>query len=116
MHEVALAEGILETVLKEAACQGRGRIVEVRVRVGTMTHVAPESLRFAFEVLARDTRAAGARLAVEAVAPRVRCRICGRESAAQAHRLVCAACGDDRVELIAGADLQVESFDMEVEE
>lgn len=64
MHEVALAQGILEVVLDVAD----GRAVQtVRVRAGEQQAVTQDSLQFCFEMVAQQTPAATARLEVDIV-------------------------------------------------
>lgn len=65
MHELGLAEGILAVVLDVAA---RERVERVRVSVGELQRVVPDSLRFCFELAAQDTLASTAVLDVEIVA------------------------------------------------
>lgn len=64
MHEIALAQGILDVVLDVA--DGR-RARTVRVRAGALQVVTEESLQFCFEMVAQDTPAAAARLQVDIV-------------------------------------------------
>ena len=64
MHELGLAEGILAVVLDVAA---RERVERVRVSVGELQRVVPDSLRFCFELAAQDTLASKAVLDVEVV-------------------------------------------------
>jgi hydrogenase nickel incorporation protein HypA/HybF len=64
MHELGIAEGILGVVLDKSDGE---RVRRVRVRVGRAKAVAPESLRFHFELAARDTRAAEAVLEISVV-------------------------------------------------
>jgi hydrogenase nickel incorporation protein HypA/HybF len=64
MHEVALAQGILDVVLDFA--HGR-QARSVRVRAGEMLGVSPDSLQFGFELVARNTSADGAQLEVAIV-------------------------------------------------
>ena len=113
MHEVALAQGVLDTVLKEAARHGGGHIPEIRLRVGRLSRVAPESLQLAFEALSRGTCAEGAKLLIEPVPLRVRCRSCQAESEVAPERMVCPACGGREVEVVAGMDLLLESFELQ---
>jgi hydrogenase nickel incorporation protein HypA/HybF len=62
MHELALAQGVLDVVLDVA----NGREVRtVRVRAGELLAVTVDSLRFCFELVAQDTPAAAATLEVE---------------------------------------------------
>ncbi len=65
MHELGLAEGILAVVLDVAE---RERVERVRVSVGELQRVAPDSLRFCFELAAQDTLASKAVLDVEVIA------------------------------------------------
>jgi hydrogenase nickel incorporation protein HypA/HybF len=65
MHEMGLAEGILAVALDVA---GEERIERVRVRVGELQRVAPDSLRFCFELAAQETSAASAVLDVDVTA------------------------------------------------
>ena len=56
MHELSLATGIVETVVKHA--EGR-RVTSVEMRIGTLRQVVPESLEFYFGICSRDTRLRG---------------------------------------------------------
>jgi hydrogenase nickel incorporation protein HypA/HybF len=64
MHEIAIAQGILDVVLDVADGQ---QVKTVRVRAGELQAVTQESLQFCFEMVAMDTPAAVARLEVETI-------------------------------------------------
>jgi hydrogenase nickel incorporation protein HypA/HybF len=64
MHELALAQGVLDIVLDLAHDEP---VRLVRVRVGELQRVLPESLRFCFELVAQDSPAAQAELVVDEV-------------------------------------------------
>jgi Zn finger protein HypA/HybF involved in hydrogenase expression len=61
VHEVALAQGILDVVLDLAGDQA---VRTIRVRAGELQAVTEESLRFCFEMVAQGTNAANAHLEV----------------------------------------------------
>jgi Zn finger protein HypA/HybF involved in hydrogenase expression len=63
MHEMALAQGILGVVLDKANGE---RVRAVRVRVGALQRVVPESLELCFRLAAADTVAADALLHLHA--------------------------------------------------
>ena len=64
MHEVAIAQGILDVVLDVAG----GRTAKtVRVRAGQLQAITQDSLQFCFEMVAHDTPAAAARVEVEII-------------------------------------------------
>jgi hypothetical protein len=64
MHEIALAQGILDVVLDVA--DGHG-VTTVRVRAGELQAVTRDSLQFCFEMVARDTSAAAAHLELDII-------------------------------------------------
>lgn len=76
MHELAISQAIVDTALRHA--DGRS-ITGVRVRVGSLRQVVPDSLSFYFEIVARDTVCDGAQLDFEPVAALLRCPECGEE-------------------------------------
>jgi hydrogenase nickel incorporation protein HypA/HybF len=46
---------------------------------------------------------------------RVRCRSCSAETGAQPNRLVCGACGDWQVDVIAGEEMVLTRVEIETE-
>lgn len=79
----------------------------VRVRVGPLSGVEAGQLARAYPVACAGTAAEGSKLVIDAAPVRVRCRLCGAESAAQPSRLLCAACGAWQTELVAGDELML---------
>lgn len=62
MHELAIAESIVDAVCERAA--GR-RVHRVTLRIGTTSAVLPEAMRFCFDLAVEGTVAAGAALEIE---------------------------------------------------
>jgi hydrogenase nickel incorporation protein HypA/HybF len=122
VHELALSRAIVDAALRHA--QGR-TVTVVRVRVGALRQVVPETLRFNFEIVTRETDCEGARLEVQPVAAMLRCGGCGREwdpappPATEVSQLLsppsfrCPQCGAANSEVVAGEELEVESIDVE---
>jgi Zn finger protein HypA/HybF involved in hydrogenase expression len=65
MHEIGLAQGVLEVALEAAA---GAPVAGIEVRVGELQAVVPDAFAFSFTLLADGTAAAGARIDIEAVA------------------------------------------------
>jgi hydrogenase nickel incorporation protein HypA/HybF len=102
MHELSVALGIVNAALKRVK---RGRVVEVQVAVGELTHINAEQLRFAFEIASRGTALEGAKLKtriLEAELRCVRCRTRGRE-------FTCSRCGS-AMEVLSGDELMLEKL------
>jgi hydrogenase nickel incorporation protein HypA/HybF len=104
MHEFSLARGIIETAIRHA--EGRP-VTAVGLRVGALRQVVPDTLAFAFELAARDTPCAGARLEQELVLCRLRCPSCELEWTAAEPDFRCSECGSPAA-VLSGDELLIE--------
>jgi hypothetical protein len=57
MHELGIMSSAMESVLQQAHARGAQRVHRIVLRIGALAGVEPESLRFAFDVVTRDTLA-----------------------------------------------------------
>jgi hydrogenase nickel incorporation protein HypA/HybF len=110
---MSVAGAVLETVERHAA--GRP-VTVVRLRVGHLRQVVPESLRFYWEIVARETLCEGARLELEDVAVVLACPECDRRWAPELPAFRCSRCGSTDVEVRAGDELLVEYIEVEQQE
>ena len=61
MHETSVAQRMVDTAIEVADQNGGGRVVGMRLLLGEMTCVEPDTLSFAFGVVSRGTRVEGCR-------------------------------------------------------
>lgn len=108
MHELALCQGVLAVALEAAGGQPVRRI---RVRVGELQRVLPESWDMCWQMVAMDGPAAGAVTELAAVSALVHCRSCDRVGP-PAPPLECAACGSPGVVVVGGEELLVEEVEL----
>ncbi|CAM5441566.1 MULTISPECIES: hydrogenase maturation nickel metallochaperone HypA [Streptomyces] len=109
MHEMSVALAVIDQV-ETAAAQTRDvtAVRSVRLRVGELAGVVPDSLAFCFELACAGTLLEGAELVTEPVPGRARCTPCAYEWAVgMPPRLTCPECGGTEVELLAGRELQI---------
>lgn len=107
MHELSIAQALLEQLRRVAEREGADRVLSVTVRIGALAGVDAEALEMAFPVAAAGTLAEGATLRIEAVPARVHCTACGRDSAPPFPFLVCDACGSGAVHVESGRELDL---------
>lgn len=93
MHELGIAQSLLDLVTREVAGRPGARVTAVHLRVGELAGVEAEALGFAFDALKPGTTCAGAALVVEPVGV--------------------AWVGGD---LVAGTELDLTAIDLEVNE
>lgn len=79
MHEVGIIESALTVIRREAHAHGASRVDRVVMRIGAISGVEPEALRFAFEAVTPGGIAEGAALEIELVPARVHCRACAAD-------------------------------------
>lgn len=116
MHEFTLAQTIFKAALAELKKYPAARLKAVHVVVGQQHAIAPENLRFAFEVLSRNTAAESAALAIHARPVAARCRQCGWNGAIRNAFYRCAACGTGDIEVTGGSELYLDSLEVEPRE
>lgn len=108
MHEMAITQSVVDAVCEHAA--GR-RVHSVRLEVGALCAVVPDSMQFCFDLATAGTVADGARLDVDVQPGAARCRTCDRDFVLPDLVLLC-PCGSADVEVIAGRDLKILSMEV----
>jgi hydrogenase nickel incorporation protein HypA/HybF len=110
MHELSVSAAVVDTAVRHAA--GRP-VTVVRLRVGALRQVVPDSLEFYFGIVSRDTLCEGARLEQELIETRLRCSDCETEWIVDVPAFRCPSCGGATVDVVTGNELEVESIDVE---
>lgn len=114
MHELAIAQSIVEAVETRAGECNAAHVKSVRLKIGEGSGVVPDSLSFCFEMLASMSAVLqGAQLVIDHVAHRARCRYCDKEFAVQNFVAQCPTCQEWSDEVISGTELQI--VEMEIE-
>jgi hydrogenase nickel incorporation protein HypA/HybF len=114
VHELSIAESILDIAAEEAAANHAAAVTAIRIRLGDFAGVVREALEFAFEIARQGTVAASAALEIERVPLKTRCAGCGME-ATEDFCFVCLRCGAP-LEILSGREMQVESVELAEEE
>jgi hydrogenase nickel incorporation protein HypA/HybF len=108
MHELAIAESVVSTVLERT--EGR-RVTLVRLRVGRLAGVVPDALTFCFDVATTGTALEGAALELVEELGRAHCRTCAGDFELTDAFLLC-PCGSADVEVLSGRELSVTSVEV----
>jgi hydrogenase nickel incorporation protein HypA/HybF len=108
MHELGIATAALDQVILRARGEGARQVARIGLRVGVLSGVDPEALRFAFEAILPGTLAEGAMLDIETVAAIAHCGHCGRDFPAAAADAcgLCATCEQPTTCFTAGRELE----------
>jgi len=115
MHEISIAQSLVDEVVARLDDDDAGpsRVTSLTLRIGVMSGVVPEALRFAFDAAMRRTPLDGARLEIEAVPLVVWCPACGGErELVGPQRLRCPACAAPTPRIVRGRELELVSIEV----
>lgn len=113
MHELAIAQSIVEVVEQRANTCHAARVKSVRLQVGEASGIMADSLTFSFEMLAGlSPLLAGAHLSIETRPHRAYCRHCAREFTVERFVPRCPVCAEWSPDILSGTELQI--IDMEI--
>jgi hydrogenase nickel incorporation protein HypA/HybF len=113
MHELALAQGVLDIVLCTAAGNNAVRVAGVKVIAGELTGTVPEALEMGFAAVAKGTIAENARILIQLVPATAHCRDCSSTTGIDKYCFACECCGSHAIEIVTGRELLVESVEVE---
>lgn len=114
MHEASLAAGILDIVRHHVPAVDALRVRAVRVRVGDVAGVVPDSLGFCFGAIVAGTDYSSAFLEIDRVPARGVCGECGHAAAiASLPPFTCPSCGSPFITVTAGDDLKVVDVELD---
>lgn len=113
MHELAMAQALVEQVEAVINQHGATQACLIRVRIGPLAGVMPELLASAFPLAAAGSRMEHAELEFSHAPIQVHCQTCGADTEAAMNRLICGACGDWHTQIISGDELLLESVELE---
>lgn len=113
MHEMSLAEGIVQLIEDSAAKNAFTRVKTVWLEIGQLAGVEVEAMRFCFDAVTRGGLAEGAQLKIEQTPGRGWCLDCSREIPVAARYEPCPHCGGYRVTVSGGTEMRVRELEVE---
>jgi len=115
MHELALMQGVMETVKESATANSISKVSKVRLVVGKLSMALPDSMQFAFEVISTDEELfRSAVLEIEEKEVVCSCQQCQQLFTQQEQYIfVCSGCGSNQVDIIQGRELYLDYYEGE---
>jgi hydrogenase nickel incorporation protein HypA/HybF len=107
VHELAIAESVVDAVVDRL---GAARIGKVVLEIGRLSGVVPDSLLFCFDLVTDGTSLQGAVLEIVELPGRAECRSCGAEVELYDLLGLC-ECGSLDLRVLAGNELRIREVD-----
>ena len=116
MHELALAQSILEAGRQEMRQRKLKKLTAMHVSVGGLSHVEPANLVFCFDAVVKGTDLDGCELVVHKTGIVARCNRCGREFPVTGGNFKCPDCALADVELAGEGELTLTSIEAQTDD
>jgi len=113
VHEMGIANSILDAVRAEAHRFPDGHIYKVGVRIGELAGVDPGSMSFCFEAIVGGTELEPLALEIEYCPRRYQCRACGSSYDAPGEDWTCPDCGTAGLQFSGGDELELAYLEVE---
>jgi len=112
MHELSIANSIIEIVEQHVSPDEQPAVREVKIRVGELAGVIPDSLEFCYSVITASTPLHHSHLVIETVPLTMKCKICGKLFESGRGIVQCPMCEGFETEMISGTELHVVEIEM----
>jgi hydrogenase nickel incorporation protein HypA/HybF len=113
MHELSLAQSILEIVETETKSRPHARAIAVGVRIGALAAVDADALRFGFEASIKDTEMEGLRLEIRITEAERQCLMCDHRYKMLTLESACPECGSQDAIPMGGDELDIEYLEVD---
>jgi hydrogenase nickel incorporation protein HypA/HybF len=109
MHELSIANALIDQVCAHAAEAGAERVAEINLRLGVLSGVA-RALHFCFSSAAQGTACEGAALNIDEIPLTVTCTHCDAvKSPSGLYNFRCPDCGRPTPKVLTGREMQLVS-------
>ena len=114
MHELSIVEALIDQVGQELDRAGhQGRVLRLELRIGRLSGVHSESVRFAFGLLAPNTRVENAELVIREPKAVCCCRACAARVEIDDLVVQCPCCASGDITIEGGRELVLQSIEIE---
>ena len=113
MHELAIAQRLIDTASAALPRAARGPITAVKVQLGALAGLSKDELVFGFQVVATGTPFAAAALEIEELPAVIHCSHCNANySVSDLVTFYCPLCDSADVQVVQGKELTLRSIEM----
>jgi len=113
MHELSLAEGVLQIIQDQGQAQNFTQVKTVWLELGELSHVDPDAIRFCFDAVMRDTIAHEAKLEIRRTPGAAWCHDCLKTVAVSSLIEPCPDCGGFKLQVTDGDAMRVHELEVE---
>lgn len=107
MHELSIAQNIIDIIRQHVPETDWERIETIRLKIGSAAGIEPLSLEFSFKAITENTSLKNSRLEIDFIPFSFECNNCGKISTNEEIFSFCNECGSNNIKVISGLELNV---------
>jgi hydrogenase nickel incorporation protein HypA/HybF len=107
MHELSVAQNIVEIIQQHVPESELERVAAVRLKIGAIAGIVPESLEFSFQAITAESSLCHAHLEIECIPFRIYCNTCHAKTENEAGFALCDTCGSTDTKTLSGSALNI---------
>ena len=112
MHEMSIAEGILQVLEEQAVAQQFEKVKAVWLEIGPLATIEPEALSFCFDVVIKNSLAEGASLHIINLPGKAFCLQCLDTVPVTQRYDSCPVCGSHQLQVTQGEEMRIKELEV----
>lgn len=113
MHEMSIAQSILDIVDEYMVNENGQKLKEVAVEIGELVAVVPDSLTFCYDVLVEDTPYHHSKLNIQIIPLSGSCPECHKSFNIENYEFTCPHCKSIGISVKGGQELRITHLEVE---
>ncbi|MFA6939380.1 MAG: hydrogenase maturation nickel metallochaperone HypA [Clostridiaceae bacterium] len=113
MHELSVTENIIKICSQEAAKNKVVKVKEIKILVGELTGLIPESIQYYFDIASIGTKVEGAKLNIAKIPLKIFCNGCKNTSVVKRGDFICPVCEGSDIKLLGGNEFLIDSMEVD---
>ncbi len=117
MHEMGIALEIIDITIASIPPDSKNsKVKKINVHIGKLSAIAPNSLKFCFDIASKNTILSEAKLSLKIVPVTIKCQQCKTKFTINEPIFKCKNCNSGTLDLLSGKELDIHSIEIENEE
>jgi|WetSurMetagenome_2_1015567.scaffolds.fasta_scaffold44978_2 hydrogenase nickel incorporation protein HypA/HybF len=113
MHELSIAQNIIEIIQQHVPEPKWKQVAAVRVKIGAVAGIVPDSLKFSFQAITAESALCHTRLITEYVPFRIHCHTCKATTENEEGFAMCGECESTDIQVLSGTELNVVELELD---
>ena len=113
MHEMSIAQSILDIVDEYMTKENGRKLTEVAIEVGELTAVVPDSLTFCYEALVENSPYRDSKIHIKIIPLTGICAKCSKSFKIKNFEFACPDCQSSSIDVKGGQELRISHLEVE---